>query len=177
MALKNSKASYGSMAKTLHWAMALLLISMVAFGLYVSDLPRGDEKSALIRLHASTGLIALTLLLARFGWKVMNKSPEPVSSVGWQVGLASLAHWAFYGVIGFQIVSGAMTLLTVGWDLPFYGLFSIPTPYERDMDLHHFWEDLHVAGWYALAALFAVHIAAVLYHQLIGKKQILKRMM
>lgn len=177
MVLKNSQTSYGSMAKILHWVMALLLISMVAFGLYFSGLPRGDEKSALMQLHASTGLIALTLLLVRFGWKIMNKSPDPVSSIGWQVGLASLAHWAFYGVIAFQIVTGAMTLLTVGWDLPFYGLFSIPTPYERDMDLHHFWEELHESGWYALAGLFAVHIAAVVFHQVVGKKQVLKRML
>lgn len=177
MALHNTEASYGWPAKLLHWLMAVFLISMVGFGLFMSDLPRGDEKSEFIRLHASSGLFVFMLLLVRFGWKLKSVEPAPVSDVSWQVMLSKLVHWAFYGVIAFQVVAGSMSLLTVGWDLPFFGLFSIPTPYERDMDLHHFWEELHEAGWYALAALFALHIVAVLYHQLVGKKQILKRMM
>ena len=61
--------------------------------------------------------------------------------------------------------------------MPFFGLFSIPTPYARDMELHHFWEELHVTAWYVLAALFTLHITAVLFHQFVGKKQILKRML
>ncbi len=177
MRLKNTLDSYGWGAKTLHWVMAFLLISMVAFGLFMSDLPRGEEKSALIRLHASTGMLAMMLLLVRFGWKLGNMSPAALSNVWWQVNLATLVHWFFYGVIAFQVVSGSMSLLTVGWDLPFYGLFSIPTPYARDMDLHHFWEELHVAGWYVLAALFVLHVTAVLYHQIIGKKKVLRRML
>lgn len=177
MSFKNSTDSYGLFAKTLHWAMALVLISMVAFGLFVTDMPRGDEKSVLIGLHASTGLLTMILLLVRFGWKLDNVSPASLSEIRWQAGLAAFVHWLFYGIIAFQIVSGSMSLLTVGWDLPFYGLFSIPTPYERDMQLHHFWEELHVAGWYALAVLFALHIGAVLYHQFISKKKALKRML
>lgn len=177
MALKNTEASYGWPAKTLHWGMALLIISLVALGLYMSGLPRGDAKSELIRLHASSGLLAFMLLTIRFGWKLSNKSPSPLSDIKWQVALSKLVHWAFYAVIAGQVVSGSLSLMTVGWDVPFFGLFSIPTPYERDMALHHYWEDWHVTAWYTLAVLFALHIGAVLFHQLIGKKQILKRML
>jgi len=177
VSLKNTADSYGLLAKTLHWVMALILISMVAFGLFVSDLPRGEEKSVLIRLHASTGLLAMMLLLARFGWKLGNASPVSLSDIKWQARLAALVHWLFYGVIAFQVVSGSMSLMTVGWDLPFFGLFNVPTPYARDMDLHHFWEELHVAGWYAFAAAFALHVAGVVYHQFVSKKKALKRML
>lgn len=177
MPLKNTGAGYGWPAKALHWVMALLIISMVTFGLYMGGMPRGEEKSALIRLHASSGLLVMMLLVIRFGWKMVNLSPAPLSDVRWQVGLAKLVHWVFYGVIAFQVVSGSMSLMTVGWDLPFFGLFSIPTPYERDMALHHFWEELHEAGWYSLAALLALHIGAVLFHQITGKHRVLRRML
>lgn len=177
MALKNSEASYGWPAKALHWGMALLIISMVALGLYMSDLPRGDAKSELIRLHASCGLLAFMLLTMRFGWKLANPHPVPLSDIKWQVVLSKLVHWTFYAVIAFQVVSGSLSLMTVGWDVPFFGLFAIPTPYERDMALHHFWEDWHVAAWYSFAALFTLHIGAVLFHQLVGKKQVLQRML
>jgi len=175
--LRNTKASYGWPAKALHWVMALLIISMIAFGLFMSDLPRGPEKSTLIRLHASTGMLAMMLLIVRFGWKVRSVSPTPLSEIKWQVSLASLVHWAFYAVIAFQVVAGSMSLMTVGWDLPFFEIFSIATPFERDIERHHFWEELHIAGWYALAALFALHIGGVLYHQFISKKRALKRIL
>ncbi len=177
MSFKNTEASYGWPVKSLHWFMALLIISMVALGLYMSGLPRGDEKSELIRLHASGGLLAFMLLLVRFGWKISSVAPKPVSSASWQKLLAGLVHWAFYGIVTFMVISGSLSLMTVGWDVPFFDLFSIPTPYERDMALHHYWEEWHVAAWYGLAALFVLHIGAVLFHQFIGKKQILKRML
>lgn len=177
MTFKNTEASYGWPAKSLHWIMALLIISMVALGLYMSGMPRGDEKSELIRLHASTGLLVFMLLLVRFGWKLVNSAPDHVSDIKWQKNLSRLVHWVFYGVIAFQVMSGSLSLMTVGWDVPFFGLFSIPTPYARDMELHHFWEDLHVMAWYGLAALFTLHIAAVLFHHFVSGKQILKRML
>ncbi|MBO6505293.1 MAG: cytochrome b [Kordiimonadaceae bacterium] len=177
MATQNNEASYGWPAKALHWGMALLIISLVALGLYLSGMPRGDAKSELIRLHASSGVLAFMLLLVRFGWKLCQPGPRPLSDIKWQVVLSKLVHWAFYAVIAAQVISGSLSLMTVGWDVPFFGLFAIPTPYERDMALHHYWEGWHVAAWYALASLFALHMGAVLFHQLVGKKRILKRML
>lgn len=177
MGLKNTGASYGWPAKTLHWGMALLLVSLVALGLYMSDMPRGEEKSALIRLHASSGLLAFTLLTVRLAWRLMNVSPDPISSEVWKTRLAKLVHWGLYGIVAAQVSTGAMSLMTVGWDLPFYDLFSIPTPFERDIPRHQFWEGLHVASWYGFAGLMLLHLGAVLYHQTIGRTPVLKRML
>lgn len=177
MSFKNTRASYGWPAKTLHWGMALLLISLVALGLYMSDMPRGEEKSALIRLHASSGVLAFLLLAIRFIWKLINETPAPVSEIGWQIMLSKLVHFGLYAVVAAQVITGSLSLMTVGWDVPFYGLFSIPTPYERDMELHHFWEELHETSWYIFASLLALHIMATLFHQLIAKKNLLKRML
>ena len=177
MAFKNASDGYGWPAKILHWGMAALLISLVALGLYMSDLPRGEEKSTLIRLHASTGLFAMFLLAVRMIWKILNDGPAPLPGPGWQQTLAKSVHYALYGVITFQVTTGAMSLMTVGWDLPFYDVFSIPTPFERDMERHHFWEELHEAGWYLFASLLIGHMLAVLYHLFISKKRVLKRML
>ncbi len=176
MALKNTADSYGWLAKVLHWGMAVMLVSLVAVGLYMSDMPRGDEKSAIIRLHASSGLLVIMLLAVRLVWKLMNNGPEPMESPPVQQWIARLTHWGLYAVIAFQVVSGSMSLMTVGWDLPFFGMFSIPTLYERDMDLHHLWEDLHVISWYTLAGLTLLHLCGALYHQFIKKTGIIARM-
>lgn len=177
MGMRNTKASYGWPAKTLHWAMALLLVSMVALGLYMGDLPRGEQKSELIRLHASSGLLALMLLLIRFGWKLANETPDPPNESVAKARIAKVVHWGLYAVVLVQVATGSMSLMTVGWDLPFYDMFSIPTPFERDIDRHHFWEELHEASWYVFAALMLLHLGAVVYHQLIEKTPTLRRML
>lgn len=177
MSYKNTKEGYGLLAKSLHWGMAFMLISMVAVGLYMSDLPRGDAKSDIIRLHASFGLLVGTLMVLRFVWKMVDTSPEPASEVAWQVWLAKLVHFALYAVVVFQVFTGSMSLMTVGWNLPFFELFSIPTPFARDMDLHHFWEELHVINWYVFGGLMLVHLMAPVYHVLFSDKIIKNRML
>ena len=40
--LKNNEDSYGSVAKTLHWLMALAIIGMFGLGLYMMDMDYYD---------------------------------------------------------------------------------------------------------------------------------------
>ncbi|WP_262694335.1 cytochrome b [Kordiimonas aquimaris] len=177
MAISNTESEYGWLAKAMHWIMAVLLIGLVAFGLYMSDMPRGDEKSALIRLHASAGVLAVLLLAVRFGWRMFNTAPRAFSENKTQARLAHIVHMGFYVFVATQVITGSMSLMTVGWDVPFFDLFSIPTPFERDIPRHQFWEGLHVASWYMLAVLFLLHIGGVVYHQIVKKRSVLKRML
>ena len=70
MALLNTTTSWGWPAKTLHWAVALLVAIMVAVGVsmvwLVSDLGRRFE---LYQLHKSLGVLVLTLMLVRLAWR------------------------------------------------------------------------------------------------------------
>jgi len=53
----------------------------------------------------------------------------------------------------------------------------IPLKIARNDTLHEIGEWLHVINAYAIVALVAVHILAALYHHIILKDNVLKRML
>lgn len=177
MPLKNSSTAYGQAAKTLHWLMAFILIGLIVLGLYMADQPRGEEKNILIRLHASIGLLAIALTTLRLVWRLANPQPASLNGSRWKLILEKLVHTGLYAIVFWQVITGSMTLMTVGWDVPFFDLFSIATPFERNMEQHHFWEDLHVTGWYVFAALLALHASAIVLHSFRHGASFLRRML
>ena len=53
MALSNSSSQYGSLAKALHWLVAIGIFYLIYLGLEQADMERGDAKSAIRATHAS----------------------------------------------------------------------------------------------------------------------------
>jgi cytochrome b561 len=73
--LKNTLQSYGSVTKILHWTIALLIISLLGVGLYMTDMPDGDQKWYIYDVHKEIGMLVLTLVLIRVLWRLTNKNP------------------------------------------------------------------------------------------------------
>ncbi|HSN52974.1 MAG TPA: cytochrome b [Woeseiaceae bacterium] len=177
MALANTRFEYGAVAKWLHWLVALGILALVILGLLQSDMDSGPQRSAIRELHGSIALLVLVLMILRLGWRWSNVTPaHPHGVPGWQRASAALVHAAIYLAVFVQLVSGAMAVATGGKPLAFFGLFSIPLPVAEDHDRHELWEEVHEAGWMAIAALVAVHVLAALYHHFILKNDVLRRM-
>ncbi|MCW5615068.1 MAG: cytochrome b/b6 domain-containing protein [Rhodocyclaceae bacterium] len=60
-----SAARYGTPAIILHWVSAVLVIGLIGWGIWMADLPKGDERSWAIGVHKSFGLIAIWLIVVR----------------------------------------------------------------------------------------------------------------
>ena len=176
MSLRNSSIEYGSIAKVLHWLIAIGIFWLLYLGLEQSGMERGAEKSALRATHASWALLVLTLMTIRVVWRLMNETPlHPQGTPAWQRISATAVHWAIYVVVFLQLTAGAMTFSTNGNGLPFFGL-RIPVPIAEDHDAHEFWEEIHEFTWKPLAALLVLHFLAALYNHLIVKNDVLRRM-
>lgn len=175
--MKNTRHAYGWPAKTLHWVLAAALVGQSVLGLVFADMPRGDDKNELIRLHMSFGMLILAFMLLRLGVRLSGDTPKVVEGTPPVIAkLAAAAHVLLYGLIFLVVLAGMFTLLTVGWDITVFGMTVIPTPFARDMELHHLFEEIHVYGWYVLATLVGLHLVGVLYHTLILKDGTLARM-
>ncbi|WP_417462486.1 cytochrome b [Kordiimonas sp.] len=175
--MKNTKHAYGWPAKTLHWVLAIALIGQSVLGLVFADMPRGDDKNELIRLHMSFGTLIFAFMLLRLGVRLSGDTPKPEEGTPAYIAkIAQVAHGLMYALIFLVVLAGMFTLLTVGWDITVFGATVIPTPFARDMDLHHLFEKIHVYGWYVLSALVGLHLVGVLYHTLILKDGTLARM-
>ena len=99
--LRNTRESWGGVAKTLHWSAAALVFAMLGLGLTMvhGDLGAGAKFEA-YQLHKSTGFLVLAVMLVRGLWRIANSPPAPLA--GTRPGerrLALALHRGFYVLI------------------------------------------------------------------------------
>lgn len=177
MGLRNTNTEFGSLAKSLHWLVAVGMLALIYLGLEQAGMERGDAKSQIRFIHGSIALGVFFLMTLRMVWRFMNDVPgHPDGMPAWQKLSASAVHWGLYVMVFVQLVSGGMTVATGGKALPFFGLFSIPLPVTESRDSHEFWEEIHEFAWKIVAALVVVHIVGAIYNHFIAKNDVLRRM-
>ena len=78
MILRNTRESWGGVAKILHWSAAAVVFVMLGLGLTMvhGDLGAGAKFEA-YQLHKSTGFLLLAVMLARGLWRIANPLPAP----------------------------------------------------------------------------------------------------
>ena len=156
-------ARYHGAAIALHWLLAALLVYQFALGLRLEDVA-ASQKFTAYQFHKSIGITILLLSLARLALRLAL--PRPVEfGEGLQKLAGRLTHWAFYGVMLLVPLSGWIIVSTAKLKLPtvLFGLVTwpnlpLPASFNDPAALAH-----TVLAW-ALPALIALHVAAVLYH-------------
>ncbi|WP_305987136.1 cytochrome b [Roseibium sp. MMSF_3544] len=183
--LRNSSTGYGRIAIAFHWTMAVLIIAMLAFGLYMTTLPQTDpETFQLFQLHKSIGFVVLTLAVLRLAWRLVNPSPKlPQGMHPLEKLAAHLGHIGLYALIFAMPITGWFMVSASPWGIPTV-LFNIqPIPHlpvpealGTKEQAESFFKMLHEYGAYLLIALIVVHVAAALKHHFIARDDTLKRM-
>jgi len=177
MELRNTTMEWGSLAKALHWLIAIGMIALIYLGLEQAGLEQGDEKSGIRFIHSSVATFVLFLMTLRIVWRWMNVTPgHPDGFAAWQKLSATLVHWGLYVVVFVQLFSGVLTIATGGGRVPIFGLVKIRLPISKDSDAHHFWEEIHEFAWKPIAALLVVHVLGALYNHFVLKNDVLRRM-
>jgi cytochrome b561 len=177
MALRNSTTEFGSLAKWLHWLVAIGIGVILYLGLEQAGMERGPEKMEMRVIHGSIALIVLLLMTMRIIWRFMNETPaHPEGMPGWQRASATFVHWAIYIAVFVQLISGPITVATGDNNVSFFGLFEFSLPVEKTPEAHHFWEEIHEFSWKIVAALVVLHILGALYNHFIAKNDVLRRM-
>lgn len=177
MALRNSSSEFGSLAKWLHWLIAIGIFVLIYLGLEQAGMERGPEKLAARETHGAIALIVFALMTIRLVWRFMNEVPaHPQDMPSWQGAMAALVHWGIYIAVFVQLIAGPITVATGGRTIPFFNLFSISLPIAQDEDRHHFWEEVHEFTWKIVAALLILHVLGAIYNHFIAKNDVLRRM-
>lgn len=181
MQLMNTKDGYGWIAIVLHWVAAVAVITMLVIGFRADMLgDAGDRagRSELMGWHLGLGAIFLLVLLARVVSSWVQTRPEPVQQAKPLMTLAAATHQLLLIAILIQIFSGPLAVWSGGRAIDVFGLFSIPTPFaERNEGAHEFAELLHAVGRWGFIVLISLHVLGVLKHQLIDKRNLLRRML
>jgi len=188
MSMNGSQTRYGAVAMSLHWLIALFLITNIALGLYFADLPRSDpDKFLLAQTHISIGLTVLVLSLVRVGWRLVNPVPPLPAGMSPLLGFAARAvQFLLYVLIIAIPLSGWAMVSSSPLGLPtqYFGLFPWPNlpfladlPRAAKMHYVHQFHPMHTLLAWTAIVLVPVHVAGALYHHYVRRDDVLTRMM
>jgi cytochrome b561 len=166
---------YHPLLVALHWVLALLIIAALALGaLVMAKIPNTDPtKIEALRSHMSGGILILILMLVRAFVRMRTRHP-PRATAGNPIldRIAWASHRMLYTVVLGMAGSGlVMAMQARLFAVAFGGHGSLPP------DLWVFSvRTVHYAISRLLMALIALHVAAALYHTLVLKDGLLRRM-
>lgn len=185
MQLRNTDIRYGLVALSLHWLIALAVIGLFAVGKIMTDMKPSLTQFELYQLHKSFGIAVLVLTAVRLGWRAVNPQPSlPPSMPQWQRLAAKATHWAFYGFLLATPLAGWALVSASSLNIPTVLFGVVPLPHIEAISaspdkqaLESLFEDLHGLFANAMAALFAAHVGAALYHHLRLRDSVLLKML
>lgn len=190
--LRDSPTEFGAVTKTLHWIMALAVLTMFALGLWASEMAEsllapgatldedGAQRTALLfSLHKSLGILVLLAAILRLAWALGQRRPGLLQPGRvFEVFLARAVHALLYGCLLLAPLSGwiehaatsgfAPILLPVGQDLPL-----VP----KDKAVAETFAGVHRTLVWLFAAAITLHVAGALKHHLIDRDPTLRRML
>lgn len=173
-----ANTSYTTVAKLLHWGMAVLIVGLIALGLVMSDMPLSPEKLQFYAWHKWAGVSVFMLVWLRLAWRVLNPPPPyPATMSPWLQRFAHLGHAALYGLMLIIPLSGWLMSSAKGVQTVWFGVLPLPDLLEKDKALGHTLKEVHEWLNYGLWLLLAGHVAAALKHHWIDRDGILQRML
>jgi len=169
--------TYDRVSRLNHWTLALVMIGMLMFGLYLefAGLER-EARRPLVGIHASFGVLVLVIGTWRVAWRILRGFPDTVSDgPRWQTVASRWVHWSLLAGILLMPLSGIGRTVFRGRAVDVFGWFSIPAAPEVRW-LASLSSSVHYYVGFALCLLVAVHIAAALKHHFIDQDATLTRM-
>jgi cytochrome b561 len=170
---------YDRTQRAFHWAMAAIIFTAIALGIWAFYLDRNSPlKGSLLFVHKSLGLTALILVIARVAYRlIVGKPPykQPLHRFN-QIG-STTAHLLLYGLTILMPVTGYIFTGAADHPLPFYGIIEWPNIVPKDKALARLAGAFHYWGAWAICSVLIVHVLAVVWHHRIKKDDILGRML
>jgi cytochrome b561 len=165
---------YHPLLVALHWILAVLIIAALALGaLVMVKMPNTDPmKLEALRSHMIGGTLILVLMLVRLVVRIRTEHPAPPST-GMRVldRLAWVSHRMLYAAVIGMAVSGLIMALQTGLPGILFGGSTLPAD---------FWvypiRSVHYVISRVLMAVITLHIVGALYHTLLLRDGLLRRM-
>jgi cytochrome b561 len=188
MRLRHPATRYDSVAMTLHWAIALLILLDFALAMSFSQFDPGDVLylPSAYDLHMSVGLCVLALSVVRAAWRLAHR-PPPLPDMSFALrSLARSSHCLLYVFMVTAPLSGWFVLSLRHQATSVFGLFrwnwpTVPAIATMSRPERQLWHDyllpLHTRLSYLGMLLVTLHVAAALYHQFVRRDEVLTRML
>lgn len=173
---------YSATARFLHWLTVAFVAVLAPLGLAMHY--RGAElkiwdatTNAMYSTHKLLGFTLLILIVVRALYRSVHGAPPDEKSLeSWQKMMSHVVHTALYALL--------LIVPLLGWvgvqrfpALDVFGLFSLPAFLQPNEAAAARAFMLHKYAAFLLLALIGLHVAAALYHHIVRKDGVLRRML
>jgi cytochrome b561 len=177
MNIRNTEYDYGLISKILHWLIAVIMISLIPIGWYMTGLSDEDILYwRLLDLHEALGLSLFVLVPLKFAWLFFSPNPLPLPALAsWERHAAGTVQAIFNIAIVLIPLSGFLYVATNGEAVKLYNLIEIPDIGRLTKGMRSALIDTHYYASYGCAAFIVIHILAALKHHFIDLNNSLRR--
>ncbi len=183
MALSNTIERYGSVTKTFHWLMALLILTLIPLGWFAEQLPYETDaqlarKAWLFSLHKTLGVTAFFVALGRIFWAGSQPKPGLLNAENKAESFAAeTVHWLLYAALVIVPLSGWISHAAAEGFAPIWWPFGQGLPLvPKSVGVEHFFSAIHWVATKVLIAAIVLHVAGALKHHFIDRDATLRRM-
>ncbi len=183
MAFRANREDWGSVAKLLHWVMAVGILVMIGCGIAMARLLNGNIglKFAVYQFHKSLGVVLLCAAVLRLAWRVTSadRPDHALSMRPLERWMAEVTHIGLYTCLIVQPLIGWAAASASPLNIPtvIFGLFTLPRLAHANPWLERLLNTAHGLVAYCLMALLTLHAAAALWHHFIRRDETLFRIL
>ena len=175
VAPQSYEQGYSGFAKSLHWIVALLVLTVIPVGIVMGQIENAPFN--LFNFHKSLGVLILILMTVRLIYRLANGAPPEPNIPAFYRFAGRATHWALYVLLIVTPVSGAIANMYYGAGTPFFGLFEVQPFFTKDEEIANFIFARHKVMGFTVGVLVILHIAAALFHYFIRRDRVLQRML
>ena len=173
--MSTQRRQFTAFSRLLHWTMAAMVLTMLCVGLaMVTSLA---DYHALVSLHRPLGIAILALVVVRFINRQLSPLPPfPATMSAVERRVARASELLMYGLMFALPLVGWGMLSAAHYPIVLYGSLHLPFILPHNVVLYSLLRKAHTALAYLFIVTFLAHFGAVLFHTLIVRDGILKRM-
>jgi cytochrome b561 len=173
--MSTERRQFAALSRVLHWTMAAMILTILCIGVcMVASLA---NYHLLVSIHRPLGIAILVLVVVRFvNRKLTTLPPFPPTMSRAERRVAEASEYTLYGLMFVLPLVGWGMLSAARNPIVLYGSWHLPFILPHDALLYAVLRKTHTILAYLFFLTFLAHFAAILFHTLIVRDGILKRM-
>ena len=173
--MSTQRRQFAAFSRLLHWTMAAMVLTMLCIG--VGMVVSLANYHVLVSIHRPLGIAILILVVVRFVNRLVNRPPPFPASMSHAERLAATAsELTMYGLMFVLPLVGWGMLSAARYPIVLYSSLHLPFILPHSAMLYAVLRKAHTVLAYLFLLTILAHVGAILFHTLIVRDGILKRM-
>jgi cytochrome b561 len=175
MRMPTQRRQFAASSRVLHWTMAAMVLTMLCIG--VAMVASLANYHGLVSIHRPLGMAILLLVIVRFVNRQLHPLPPFPATMSRAERLAATAsEYTMYGLMFVLPLVGWGMLSAARYPIVLYGSIHLPYILPHYVMLYAVLRQAHTILAYLFFLTIIAHFGAMLFHTLIVRDGLIKRM-